>query len=156
MAEEKMRHVVDLILEGDEDDLQQVEEQILLENNEEKILRQLGDPTQMNYLLMFEQYLDEHDLYLFDGWEDAKFVGRPIIDTFWTTFHVWVTSETDLRGAMRLKNDKEGQNKVMQKKLSNGDSIIKFKILRRYLDHIEQRNKEKAEQLANEELEKMT
>lgn len=157
MSEDKMRDVVDMILSEDDTDFEKIEETILLENDEERILRQMGDSTYMNYLMKFEEYLDDHDIYLFDGWEDAKILGKPKVDKFWTEFMVLVSPDTDLRGAMRLKNDKEGQNKVMTKELTdNQGTIVKFKILKRYLDAIEARNKERAEQLSDEQLESIS
>ena len=57
---------------------------------------------------------------------------------------------------MRLKNDKEGQNIVRVKELDNNQGkLVQFKILKRYLDAIEKRNKERAEQLSDEQLEDM-
>ena len=157
MSEDKMRDVVDMILSEDDTDFEKIEETILLENDEERILRQMGDSTYMNYLMKFEEYLDDHDIYLFDGWEDAKILGKPKVDKFWTEFMVLVSPDTDLRGAMRIKNDKEGQNKVMTKELTdNQGTVVKFKILKRYLDAIEARNKERAEQLSDEQLESIS
>ena len=154
MSEDKMRNVVDMLLSEDETDFEKIEETILLENDEERILRQMGDSTYMNYLMKFEEYLDDHDIYLFDGWEDAKVLGKPKVNKFWTEFMVLVSPDADLRGAMRIKNDKEGQNRVMVKELTDKQgTIVKFKILKRYLDAIEARNKERAEQLSDEQLE---
>ncbi len=153
MSEEGMRRIVDLMLEGDEDDFQEIKEAILLENDEERILRTLGDSTYMNYLLKFEEYLDDHDVYLFNGWEDAKIMKPINIDRFWAEFQVWFSPEADLRGAARITNDKEAQNKVTVKNLGDQGYILKFRILKRYLDAIEQRSKERAEQLSDEQLE---
>jgi hypothetical protein len=155
MSEEGMRRIVDLMLEGDENDFQEIKEAILLENDEERIMRTLGDSTYMNYLLKFEEYLDDHDVYLFDGWEDAKMMKPVTIDRFWAEFLVWFGPEADLRGATRLTNDKEAQNSVKVKKLGDKGYILKFRILKRYLDAIEQRSKERAEQLSDEQLEQM-
>lgn len=156
MSTEEIREVMDLIMYGDEADLEHAKKSLIREDSEEKIVRTLGDSMLMNYLMKFEEYLDDHDIYLFDGWEDAKVVGKPEIDKFWTTFMVWVSPDTDLRGAMRLKNDKEGQNIVQVKTLEDDNGkIVRFKILKRYLDAIETRNKERAEQLSDEQLEEM-
>lgn len=156
MSEEGMRRIVDLMLEGDDDDFQEIKEALLLENDEERILRNLGDSTYMNYLLKFEEYLDDHDVYLFDGWEDAKVLKPITIGRFWTEFLVWFGPDADLRGATRLVNDKEAQNKVKVKKLGEQGYIVKFSILKRYLDAIEERSKERAEQLSDEQLEQMS
>lgn len=150
-----MRRIVDLMLEGDDDDFQEIKESILLENDEERILRTLGDSTYMNYLLKFEEYLDDHDVYLFDGWDQAKILKPIVIDRFWTEFLVWFSPDADLRGASRITNDKEAQNSVKVKNLGDSGYILKFRILKRYLDAIEQRSKERAEQLSDEQLEQM-
>lgn len=156
MSEEGMKHIVDMILEGDEEDLQEIENKIITESNEERILRNLGDSTFMNYLLKFEEYLDNHDIYLFDGWEEARVIKPIKVGKFWAEFLLVVGKDTDLRGAIRLMNDKEGQNKVQYKELDGGKGyVIKFKVLKRYLEAIEKRSKEKAEQLADEQLEQM-
>lgn len=156
MSEEGMHRIVDLMLDGDDEDFQEIKEAILLENDEERILRTLGDSTFMNYLLKFEEYLDDHDVYLFDGWEDAKILKPVSIDRFWTEFLVWFGPDADLRGASRLTNDKEAQNSVQVKNLGESGYILKFRILKRYLDAIEQRSKERAEQLSDEQLEQMS
>lgn len=155
MSEEGMRRIVDLMLEGDDEDFQEIKEAILLENDEERILRTLGDSTYMNYLLKFEEYLDDHDVYLFDGWDEAKMMKPVVIDRFWTEFLVWFGPDADLRGASRITNDKEAQNSVQVKNLGDKGYILKFRILKRYLDAIEQRSKERAEQLSDEQLEQM-
>lgn len=156
MSTEEIREVLDLIMYGDEDDMEHAKKSLIRENNEEHIVRSLGDSMLMNYLMKFEEYLDDHDIYLFKGWKEGRIIGKPKIEKFWTTFHVWVSPDCDLRGAMRLKNDKEGQNIVQVKNLGDDmGRIVRFKILKRYLDAIETRNKERAEQLSDEQLEEM-
>lgn len=156
MATEEIREVMDLIMYGDEEDLAHAKKTLVKENEEERIVRVLGDSMPMNYLMKFEEYLDDHDIYLFKGWEDARVIGSPVISKFWAVFNIWVSPDTDMRGAKRLVNDKEGQNIVRVKKL-DGDRgmIVQFKVLKRYLDAIEQRNKDRAEQLSDEQLEEM-
>jgi len=156
MSEEGMRHIVDLMLEGEDDDFQQIQEAIILENDEERIMRNLGDSTFMNYLLKFEEYLDDHDVYLFNGWEEAKVMKPVSIERFWTEFLVHFPPGADLRGANRITNDKEAQNSVSVKDLGDDGYMLKFRILKRYLDAIEQRSKERAEQLSDEQLEQMS
>ena len=156
MSTEEIREVMDLIMYGDEEDFDHAKKTLIKEDDEERIVRVLGDSMLMNYLMKFEEYLDDHDIYLFKGWKEARVVGKPQIDKFWTTFDLWVSPETDMRGAMRLKNDKEGQNIVQVKELGEDrGKIVRFKILKRYLDAIEKRNKERAEQLSDEQLEEM-
>ena len=142
--------VVDMLINGD---VEQAEEHLLNENQEQQIVRAMGgDRMPMNYLLKFEEYLDDHDIYLFDGWQDCVVCYKPKIDKFWTTFYLFCPKGTDLRGALRVTNDKEGQNEVKQKKI-HGGHILKFKILRRYLDEVEKKNQERAEELSDEEME---
>lgn len=156
MSVEEIKEVMDLILYGDDDDLEHAKKTLIKESNEDRLIRVLGDSMLMNYLMRFEEYLDDHDIYLFDGWDEAKVLGKPTIDTFWTTFHLLVPPKTDLRGAKRLMNDKEGQNVVSAKKLDDDNGIIvTFRILKRYLDAIEKRSKERAEQISDEEMEQM-
>ncbi len=153
MSTEDIREVLDLIMYGDEDDVKHAMKSLVSESEEERITRMLGDSMPMNYLMKFEEYLDDHDLFLFKGWEDAKIVGKPNVGAFWATFWLWVDKDIDWRGIERLTNDKEGQNVVNRKEL-DGDQgfIVEIKILKRYLDAIEKRTKEKAEQLADEQL----
>ena len=142
--------VVDMLLEGD---TAAAEEHLLVENQEQQIIRAMGgDRMPMNYLLKFEEFLDDHDIYLFAGWEDCLIAYKPRIDKFWCTFHVFCPDGTDLRGAMRITNDKEGQNEVKQKRVEDGH-ILQFRILRRYLDEVEKKNQERAEELSAEEME---
>jgi hypothetical protein len=142
--------VVDMLIDGD---VAEAEEYLLLENQEQQIIRAMGgDRMPMNYLLKFEEYLDDHELYLFDGWKKAKVCYRPRIEKFWCTFFLFCPDSVDLRGALRLINDKEGQNEVGKRRVDGGH-VLQFKILRRYLDEIEKRNQERAEQLSSEEME---
>ncbi len=142
--------IVDLLIEGDVD---AAEEYLLVENQEQQIIRAMGgDRMPMNYLLKFEEYLDDHDVYLFDGWEECQICYKPRVDKFWCTFFVFCPEGTDLRGALRLTNDKEGQNEITQKRVDDGH-ILKFRILRRYLDEVEKKNQERAEELSAEEME---
>jgi hypothetical protein len=142
--------IVDLLIEGETD---KATEYILMENIEQQMLRSVGgDRMPLNYILKFEEYLDDHDIYLFDGWEDAVLVSAPEIDKFWVTIYLFCPEKVDLRGALRITNDKEGQNQIKVKKCEGGN-ILQFKVLKRYLDQIEERNIDKAEQLADEEME---
>lgn len=142
--------VVDMLIEGN---VENAEEHLLVENQEQQIIRAMGgDRMPMNYLLKFEEYLDDHDIYLFDGWEDCVICYQPRIDKFWCTFWVYCPDGTDLRGALRLTNNKEGQNEIKQKR-TDGGHILQFRVLRRYLDEVEKKNQERAEELSAEEME---
>ena len=142
--------IVDMLIEGD---VESAEEHLLVENQEQQIVRAMGgDKMPMNYLLKFEEYLDDHDIYLFEGWEECVICYKPRIDKFWCTFYVYCPEGTDLRGALRLTTDKEGQNEVKSKKIEGG-TILQFRVLRRYLDEVEKKNQERAEELSAEEME---
>ena len=151
----KMEHIIDLILEDGDDET--VTEAILLETEEERIVKSMGNEvTLMNYLIKFEEYLDDHDVYLFDGWEQAVIIDQPEIEKFWCTFYLQLNKNSDLRGAKRIMNDKEGQNSVKKKQLDDGKTILKIKILKHYLDDIEKKNKQKAKDLSDEEMGKVS
>lgn len=152
MSDRKHR-IVDLLIDGE---TQIATDELLLEAEEDDLLANLGgETTLMNYLLKFEEYLDDHDLYLFQGWEKGEIVEKPKVEKFWVTFYVRVPGDCELKGARRLTNDKEGQNVVKVKALDDGTHLVMFKILKRYLDEIEQRNKERSDQLSDEDMESM-
>jgi hypothetical protein len=142
--------VVDMLIDGK---IEEATEHLLNENQEQQIIRAMGgDRMPMNYLLKFEEYLDDHDIYLFDGWKDCTICYKPRIDKFWTTFYLFCPDGTDLRGALRITNDKEGQNEVGKRRVGGGH-VLQFRILRRYLDEVEKKNQERAEELSDEEME---
>jgi len=145
-----LTHVVDKLL--DEDDLAAVEHALLMENEEDRLTRKLGDTTLTNYLLKFEEYLDDHDLYLYDGWNDVQVLGRPRVQRFWVIVYLWVPKETDLRGMERIKTDQEGQNQIKVKKLKDGSRILEVKVLRRLLDKVEEKSQDEAEDVSDEKI----
>ena len=135
-----------------EDETKEAIDKMLLETQEQRIIRILGgDKMPMNYLMKFEEYLDDHDLYLYNGWEDATIIYKPKIDKFWVTVYLFCKDGTELQGLKRLTNDLEGQNKIQIEK-TEGGHIVGFKILKRYLDNIEKQNQDKAEELSDEEM----
>lgn len=146
---ELAEHAVDLILE---DRLDEAEKMLIAEDVEDKLLKAIGEVTLLNYLMKFEEYLDNRDVTIFKGWDPAELLARPKVDRFWVTFYFRFPADADLRGAKRLLNDKENQNEVWTKTdPADGTHIVKFKILRRLLDKIETENKEKAEEIADRE-----
>lgn len=148
MTDNDFGPIVDMLLE---DDLETATDHLLLEHTEERVARALGGESMpMNYLMKFEEYLDDHDIYLYDGWEESRVIAKPKVDKFWVTFVLFCQKGIDLRGALRVVNDKEGQNEVKAKKVQDGH-VLKFRILKRYLDEIERKNKQKAEQEAEEQ-----
>lgn len=149
---EEFESIVDMLIDGEEEEAQH---HLLMENTEEQIIRVMGDSNKMNYLMKFEEYLDDHDIYLFKGWEEARIIARPQIDNFWATYYVRVGRNTDLRGALRVMSDKEGQNTVRYMKDGEGNYILVFKLLRRYLDQIEDKAKDEADQLSDAKLQLM-
>ena len=140
---------VDLIMEGRDDE---AKEMIIAEDISNKMLKAVGEVTLLDYLMKFEEYLDDHDINLFDGWEDAEVICQPKVDKFWVTVYLKTPPHCDIRGAKRILNDKEAQNEVKGKKLPDGSHILQFKVLRRLLDAVEQTNKEKAKEIADREI----
>lgn len=148
----ELTEIVELILE---ENLEEAEYHLLIESTEERIIQALdGERMPMDYLLKFEQFLDEHDIYLFDGWDKAQFIRKPRIERYWAFFYLKAGKDTDLRGALRIKNSKEGQNRVGVKETGDG-YIFEFKILKRYLDQLDQKNKEEASRVASDEFEQI-
>ena len=146
--------IVDLLVEGEgKESVQEAVHHLLMENAEQQIVRAMGgDRMPMNYLMKFEEFLDDHDLYLFKGWDKAWLAARPKIDRFWTTFLIFVPQKTDLRGAIRVRDADPEHVEITGKKVKGG-TLLKFKVLKRVLDAIEKRNQEKAEKLSDEEME---
>jgi len=145
-----LSHVVDLLL--DSEDTSAAEHALLMENEEDRLTRKLGNQTLTDYLLKFEEYLDNHDLYLYDGWEDAQVLGRPKVKRFWVVVYLWAAKNVDLRGIYRIKTDQEGQNQVKVKRLKDGSHIIEVSVLRRLLDKVEEKSQDEADQVSDEEI----
>ena len=147
---QRMEDVVDLILE---DRFEEAQESLLRETVEDKLLRQVKSVSYMDYLLKFEEFFNDYDGYLFgEEWDRAEVLLDKIkVDKFWVTIFMVVPKDTDLRAAKRLMGDKTPQNTVQFRKLPGGRVLLKFKVLRRYLDKIEQKNQEKAEEVSKRE-----
>lgn len=140
-------HLIEIMLEGDDDALDTF---LLTESERDDVLNNLGgETTLMNYLLLFEEFLENHDIYLFDGWEQAEIIGKPRVEKFWVVFHLRIGPKADLRGARRIRDAAE-QNQVRAKRQTDGSYLIQFTILKRDLDRIEQINQEKINQLSDE------
>ena len=149
---ETFNQLVDVMLTEDDE---AVNEFLLMESEKDEVLADLdGDTTLMNYLFLFEDFLEQHDIYLFKGWEQAQVVGRPSVEKFWVTVTLLVSDKTDLRGAKRV-HDAINQGEVTTKQLNNGHILVKFMILRRSLDQIESLNKDKIEKLSDQALEEI-
>ena len=144
------RRLTDMIIETTDDN--EVNTFLLSETKIDELLAKVGDQQAMNYLIRFEEYLSDHDVYMFRGWEDAKVVSAPKLTKFWCEFNVLVSNKTDLRALKRVTNDKEGQNETSVSDLENGAKLVNFKILIKYFDEIEKRNTKKIEELSKEDL----
>lgn len=142
-------YLVDMIMS---DRLEEAITSGILESEEHDTARKIGDTTLMNYMIKLEEYLDDHDIYAFDGWENATFVKKPKVEKFWATFVLHVGPKCEIEGINRITNTKEAQNKVGVQKLEDGSMIVTLQILKRYLDAIETRNKQKSDELSDEEL----
>jgi hypothetical protein len=147
---ELIDYAVDLILEGREEDAQ---EAILCESIESELVKNISEVSMLDYLLKCEKFFDDRDLYLYQGWEDAQVLSAPKVDKFWITLDLRASPKTELKGALRCCNGDEEQNTVKYKKLEDGSYFVRFKILRRILDKIESREKDRAETIADNESE---
>lgn len=145
-----LTHVVDKLL--DEDDSAYAEHALLMENEEDRLTRRLGDQMLTNYLLKFEEYLDDHDLYLYDGWEDVQVLGKPQVQRFWVVVNLWAAKDVDLAGIHRIKTDQDGQNQIKVKKLKDGSMVIQVRILRRLLDRVEEKSQDEVEEISDEKI----
>jgi len=145
-----LTHVVDKLL--DEDDSAYAEHALLMENEEDRLTRRLGDQMLTNYLLKFEEYLDDHDLYLYDGWEDVQVLGKPQVQRFWVIVNLWASKDVDLAGIQRIKTDQDGQNQIKVKKLKDGSMVIQVRILRRLLDRVEEKSQDEVEEISDEKI----
>lgn len=144
--------LIEVMLNEDDESL---EEFMLTESEKDQVLASLeGDTTVMNYMMLFEEFLEQHDIYLFKGWEKAAFVGVPKVEKFWVTFTMVVDGETDLRGAKRV-NDAMPQGRVKAKRMDEGQVLVEFQVLKRALDQIEAVNKEKIEKLSDKAMEEL-
>lgn len=104
----------------------------------------------MGYLLRFEEYLDDCGLYVYgEEWLKAQIVSEPKISSYWFVIDLLVPEDFDLKGARRVLRGTK--NKILVKELDDGQEVIRFKILRRELDAIEDRNQRRAEREAAEE-----
>jgi len=148
---ETYSQLVEILLDRDDAAL---EDFLLMESEQDEALSAIGgDQTLLSYLLLFEELLDEHDIYMFKGWEDGYIVGQPKVEKFWVTVTMMVPKSTDMLGAKRL-NDALPQSKVTAKKIDGG-YIVKFEILKKVLDKIETANRERIKSLADNALDEL-
>jgi hypothetical protein len=104
------------------------------------------ESTPLDYLLCMEEFLDQCHVYAFAGWEDAVIASNPEIQKYIFVCDMYLPKETDFKALERIK----GKNKENQVGVKDaGDKyIVRFKILRRILDGITERNKAEAEKAA--------
>ena len=142
----------DLIME---DRLDEAKDWLLREGLEQTVLKGISNASYMDYLMRLEEYLSNRDIYLFGKqWDNAEVLLDKIrVDKFWVTVYLIVDKDTDLRGALRLMSGLENQNQVKKKNLEDGRIMLQMKILKRYLDNIEQENQEQAKAIAQKEVE---
>jgi len=144
--------LIEVMMNEDDESL---DDFLLLESDTDQVIANLdGDVTLFNYIMMFEEFLDQHDIYLFKGWDKASLFGSPVVEKFWITIRLLVNDDTDLRGAKRVK-DAMKQGDVVIKKTTDGRKVVEFSILKRDLDQIEETNKSRIEQLSMDALEKL-
>jgi hypothetical protein len=139
--------LVEILLDEDDESLGEF---LLQESEKDDIMVSLdGNSTLMNYMMLFEEFLEQHDLYLFQGWEKAEFVTQPSVEKFWVVFHLVVGEETDLRGAKRV-NDAMTQGEVVFQKQDDGKILVRFTVLKRALDQIEKDTRDRIEKLSDD------
>jgi hypothetical protein len=98
------------------------------------------DSSVMNYLFRLEQFLDENDIYAFDGWKGGFVYGEPEIEKFWFKTNFIFPKNLDIAGALRIIGKKK-ENRVWVKTLDDGRKLVKIAILRNKLDDIERDNR---------------
>ncbi len=129
-------------------------EALLVESFEAELVKNIAETSKMDYLLKFEKFLDDRDLYLYQGWEDAQILEAPKVDKYWVTVDLRVPEGCELKGALRCCNSEDDeQNTARYKELEDGSYYVRFKVLRRILDQIEMDAKDRAEEIADDESE---
>lgn len=129
-------------------------EALLVESVETELVKNIAETSKMDYLLKFEKFLDDRDLYLYHGWEDAQVLAAPEISKYWVSVDLRVPKDCELKGALRCCNSEtDEQNTTRYKQLEDGSYYVRFKILRRVLDQIEMDAKDRAEEIADNESE---
>jgi hypothetical protein len=141
-------YAVQLLLE---DRVDEATDAIVAEGIEDELLQQIRSTSELDYLLKLDQFFDERNLYMYDGWENAQILKQPKVDKFWVTLDVRVPKETELKGARRCCAGKENQNTVEFKQLEDGSFFIRFHILRRILDKLEMDNRDRANDISDKE-----
>lgn len=151
-----MKHLdlIERLLVDDDMAVPTVVNHLLVEDEEAQLVQVIGDTSLVHYCMKCQQFIeDELDLYVFKGWEDAEIVGAPKVEKFWVTFDILLPPESEYKAAERFTFNKMGQNEVTVKELRDGSYLVHIRMLKRFLDALELRDKDKSEQLADEEFE---
>jgi hypothetical protein len=135
------------------DRIMEAKETLLVESIESDLIKNIGETSKLDYLMKMEKFFDNHDLYLFKGWEDAQILEAPVVEKYWVSLDLRVPADCELKGAVRCCSGEESQNTARYKKLEDGSYYVRFKILRRLLDQIEMDAKDRAEEIADNESE---
>ncbi len=149
-----MKHLdlVERLLLDDSEAVGSVVNHLLVEDEEAQLVQVIGDTSLVHYCMKCQQFIeDELDLYVFKGWEDAEIVGPPKVEKFWVTFVIMLPAGAEYQYAERFQNNKMGQNQITVKQLDDGSYLVRVRILKRFLDALELRDKDKSEQLADED-----
>lgn len=150
---ETYNQLIEVIMNEDDESLSSF---VITESEKDNILYMLGgDATLINYLYLFEEYLEQHDIYLFKGWDKAKIIGKPLIEKFWVTITLWVSGDVDLRGAKRVNDAMQQGDVRIEKDTNESGYYVQFMVLKRELDRIENENKDKIEKLSDDALEEL-
>lgn len=129
-------------------------EALLVESIESQLVKNIAETSKLDYLMKFEKFLDDRDLYLYKGWEEGEILGSPDVGKYWVKVDLRVPKDCELKGALRCCNTEDDeQNTVRYKQLEDGSYYVRFKILRRLLDKIEMDSKDRAEEIADDESE---
>ena len=149
-----MKHLdlVERLLLSDDKAVETVVGHLIVEDEESELVKSIGDTSLVHYCMKFQQFVeDELDMYVFKGWEEAEFIGPPKVEKFWVTVRLLLPKGAEYKYAKRFQNNTLGQTDVKIRELKDGSYLVQIRILKRVLDNLEVRDKDKSEQLADED-----
>ena len=111
-------------------------EEFLLEGEWKEEIRQ----DQRFYEMMFEQYLDMCSVYAFEGWDEAHFSGAPHIEKYFVVFDIKLPHNANLSSLRRI-NGRENEHSHSIKETDDDSYLIRFRILRSFLEKLEEDNR---------------
>jgi len=150
-----MKHLdlIERLLLPDDQAVSTVVGHLLVEDEESELVRTIGDTSLVHYCMKCQQFIeDELDLYVFAGWEQAEFIGPPVVEKFWVTFRLLLPPDSEWKYAKRFQYNHMGQNQIQVRQMDDGSYLVQVRILKRFLDMLEIRDKDKSEQLADEDI----